>query len=89
MIAALYGTAGALQEGALAAISFGVLLFAMWTMRNPAAFWKAFNPFLRADGRFAFRFGFVIGLLWTVGAICGCIIGCGSAWRAGLQHHWL
>ena len=81
--------AGALLDFLLTAACFGILLLGIWILRNPAAFWDQFNPYLKPYGWFTLILGRVIGSLWASGAVFGCIILVGNAIRAGLHHHWL
>lgn len=89
MVPDVIAHAGVLINILLAAACFGVLLFGVWMARDPHAFWNTFNPFLKPYSQFTLRLGLVIGLLWIVGAVCGWLIVCGNAVRAGLHHHWI
>lgn len=86
---AFIANAGALPDLLLAVACSGVLVLGTWMLRNPAAFWDHFNPYLKPYGRFTLVLGRVVGSLWAFGAVLGCIILVGNAIRAGLHHHWI
>jgi hypothetical protein len=80
--------AGALLDVLVSAGCFMILLIGLWIARNPAAFWDRFNPYLKPYSRFTLRLGRLIGSLWAVGAVAGCILFIGNAIQAGIHHHW-
>ena len=80
---------GVVTDLLLFAVCFGILVLGIWIARYPAAFWDQFNPFLKPYNHFTLGLGRVIGSLWTVGAVSGCILFVGNAIQAGLHHRWL
>ena len=80
---------GALIDLLLAAFCLGILVFGIWILRNPVAFWDQFNPYLRPYGRPTLILGRVIGSLWAVSAVSACVILIGNAARASVNHHWI
>ena len=80
---------GVLIDVLLLAVCSAILVLGIWIAKNPAAFWDQFNPFLKPYNRFTLRLGRVIGSLWTIGAVAGCILFVGNAIQAGLHHRWL
>lgn len=81
--------AGALVDLLLFAGCFAILLLGLWIARNPAAFWDHFNPYLQPYGRFTLGLGRVIGSLWALGAVAGCVLFVGNAIQAAMRHRWI
>jgi hypothetical protein len=81
--------AAALPDFLLASACLGILMLGIWILRNPAAFWDQFNPYLKPYGALTLLLGRTIGSLWAFGAVFGCVMLLGNAVRAGLQHHWI
>jgi hypothetical protein len=81
--------AGVLIDLLLCAACFGILLLGLWIARHSAAFWDQFNPYLKPYSRLTLALGQLIGSLWAIGAVFGCVLFMGNAIQAGLHHHWI